>query len=119
MAKKFIPNWTEKAPEPYSYRSIFKWGDPNTFKHPNPKLYEELKEIFIEKNLYQAIKNKDAIIIVTAHSNYKNLDLKKVKIFMKNLIIIDGRNIINKKIAEKLGFVYKGVGKWLKNWDQG
>lgn len=46
MAKKFIPEWTEKAPEPYSYRSIFKWGDPKTFKHPNPKLYQELKAIF-------------------------------------------------------------------------
>lgn len=46
MAKKFIPDWTEKAPEPYSYRSIFKWGNPETFKHPNPKLYQELKQIF-------------------------------------------------------------------------
>jgi alkyldihydroxyacetonephosphate synthase len=46
MAKKsgFQPDWYEKAPPPGSYRSIFKWGDPAVFKHPNRKLYELMKE---------------------------------------------------------------------------
>ncbi len=29
-----------------SYRSIFKWGDPGEYKHPNNQLYEELKTTF-------------------------------------------------------------------------
>ena len=29
-----------------TYRSIFKWGDPNEFKHPNSKLYKLIKETF-------------------------------------------------------------------------
>lgn len=44
--KGFMPNWRETAPLPGSYRSIFKWGAPGEFKHPNEKLYRELKEIF-------------------------------------------------------------------------
>ncbi len=57
MAKKFIPDWTEKAPELDSYRAIFKWGDPNTFKNPNPKLYEELKQIFnLDDNYFKTKK---------------------------------------------------------------
>jgi len=44
--KFFNPDWRETAPTKGSYRSIFKWGDPLGFKHPNPKLYKELKETF-------------------------------------------------------------------------
>jgi len=44
--KGFQPDWMEDAPVQGSYRSIFKWGDPLGFKHPNPKLYRELKEVF-------------------------------------------------------------------------
>ncbi len=44
--KGFRPPWRETAPEEGSYRSIFKWGDPVGFKHPNEKLYREMKEVF-------------------------------------------------------------------------
>jgi alkyldihydroxyacetonephosphate synthase len=44
--KGFKPDWRETAPLPGSYRSIFKWGDPMGFKHPNEKLYREMKELF-------------------------------------------------------------------------
>ncbi len=46
MEKSFTPNWINQAPVPGSFRSIFKYGDPNGFKHPNKKLYEELKNHF-------------------------------------------------------------------------
>ncbi|PKL39259.1 MAG: FAD-binding oxidoreductase [Spirochaetae bacterium HGW-Spirochaetae-1] len=47
MAKKmgFQPDWNEEAPVQGSYRSIFKWGDPLGFKHPNGKFLQALKEI--------------------------------------------------------------------------
>ncbi len=44
--KTFIPPWREKPPVSGSYRSIFKWGDPAQFKHPNNRLYFYMKEIF-------------------------------------------------------------------------
>jgi alkyldihydroxyacetonephosphate synthase len=44
--KGFRPPWRETVPEGGSYRSIFKWGDPAAFKHPNEKLYREMKEVF-------------------------------------------------------------------------
>ncbi|ETR74637.1 MAG: alkyldihydroxyacetonephosphate synthase [Candidatus Magnetoglobus multicellularis str. Araruama] len=34
------------APKKGSFRSIFKWGAPNRFKHPNKRLYAMLKEVF-------------------------------------------------------------------------
>lgn len=44
--EKFIPAWTEEAPRPGTYRSIFKWGSPSGFKHPNERLYKMMKETF-------------------------------------------------------------------------
>ncbi len=43
---RFIPDWIESPPPAGSYRSIFKWGDPSGFKHPNEKLFNELKSVF-------------------------------------------------------------------------
>lgn len=40
----FCPQWIEEAPRKDSYRSIFKWGSPDVFKHPNRGLYATLKE---------------------------------------------------------------------------
>jgi alkyldihydroxyacetonephosphate synthase len=44
MKTDFIPPWIDFAPLPGSYRSIFKWGSPDQFKHPSGRLYAELKE---------------------------------------------------------------------------
>jgi alkyldihydroxyacetonephosphate synthase len=44
--QRFLPDWYEEAPLEGSYRSIFKWGDPNEFKHPNPRLYALMKKVF-------------------------------------------------------------------------
>jgi alkyldihydroxyacetonephosphate synthase len=45
-SKNFTPPWIEQTASPNSYRSLFKWGDPDGFKHPNSGLYAMLKEIF-------------------------------------------------------------------------
>ena len=46
MRSKEYPEWDEEAPPEGSYRSIFKWGSPNTFKHPNQRLYAVMKQEF-------------------------------------------------------------------------
>jgi len=39
----FKPAWTDQPPPKGSFRSIFKWGAPDGFKHPNERLYALLK----------------------------------------------------------------------------
>ncbi len=39
------PNWIEQAPPPGSFRSLFKWGDPHGFKHPNRGMVALLEDI--------------------------------------------------------------------------
>jgi len=40
------PHWIEQAPLPGSFRSLFKWGDPTGFKHPNSGMVSLIKETF-------------------------------------------------------------------------
>ncbi|MCL1833500.1 MAG: FAD-binding oxidoreductase [Leptospirales bacterium] len=47
MKKKSIePVWRETPPIEKSYRSIFKWGAADGYKHPNHKLLDEIKNVF-------------------------------------------------------------------------
>ena len=68
-------------------------------------------ELTFTKNIDEVVTGADALAIVTKHNEYKNLDLHSIKKKMKTPIIVDGRNIYQKDECEKLGFIYKGVGK--------
>ena len=41
-----MPKWDNNPPESGSYRSIFKWGDPNEFKHPSEQLFDLIRTEF-------------------------------------------------------------------------
>ncbi len=43
---KFTPAWVAEAAAARSYRSLFKWGEADQFKHPNAGLYALMKETF-------------------------------------------------------------------------
>lgn len=42
--KDWMPDWFDEVPREKSYRSIFKFGDPEVFHHPGPKMVQALKE---------------------------------------------------------------------------
>lgn len=44
--KMKMPAWDNRAPKPGTFRSIFKWGDPNEFKHPSEQLFDLIREQF-------------------------------------------------------------------------
>lgn len=47
MSKQsFHPDWIEEPPKKRSYRSVFKWGAPEAYKHPNQRFFDLLKEVF-------------------------------------------------------------------------
>lgn len=60
---------------------------------------------------YQALKGADALLLVTEWDEYKKLDFKKIKKLMRSPVVVDGRNIYNRKRLEKLGFIYEGLGR--------
>ncbi len=62
----------------------------------------------------EAIKGADVLIFATNHKEYYNLDLDDIKKKVRTPIIIDGRNIFDKKLVEEKGFIYRKVGEGSK-----
>jgi len=72
----------------------------------------------LDGNLFDDMKDSDAIVIFTAHNEYKKaLDPIRVKLIMdrEHPIVIDGRNIIDPDKFINYGFIYKGIGRGDKN----
>ena len=43
---EFVPAWCEQEAPARSFRSLFKYGDPRGFKHPNAGMYRLIRETF-------------------------------------------------------------------------
>jgi len=63
----------------------------------------------------EAISEADVLIFTTNHKQYYNIDLDDLKKKVRTPIIIDGRNIFNKKKVEIKGFIYRKVGEGVNN----
>ncbi len=60
--------------------------------------------------LQQAVTASDCVILMVAHEEYRALDLADLKAWLATPVLIDGRNLFDKKKARDLGFFYAGVG---------
>jgi nucleotide sugar dehydrogenase len=68
-------------------------------------------DIQTESNLIEALQKSDALILVTAHKEFHNLDPIFLKSKMKSAIVIDSKCIINQQSAKNAGLVYRGLGR--------
>jgi nucleotide sugar dehydrogenase len=62
-----------------------------------------------EDNLDKAMSEIDAVIIITAHKEF--LDLEPEYFAMKVPILIDTRGLINNHAAKKAGLIFRGLGR--------
>ena len=67
--------------------------------------------IKIENNLLEILKQTDAMIVVTAHKEFHDLEPEFLKSNMKSPIIIDSKCIINQQLAKNAGLIYRGIGR--------
>jgi len=85
-----------------------------TIKAYDPKGMESAQKLFLEinfvKTAYEAIREADALLILTEWEEFKKLDLKQVKNLMKNPVIIDLRNIFTIEEMSQHGFMYYSLG---------
>lgn len=70
-----------------------------------------LPKIQYQKNMYEAVKGADCVVILTEWQVFKDADLGKFKRLMRHPIVIDGRNIFDPTRMRELGFIYKGMGR--------
>ena len=64
-----------------------------------------------ESNFDEAVSDADAIILVTAHDEFCNLDLSTLTRLMKNPVIVDCQGIIMPEKAKKAGLIFRGIGR--------
>jgi len=64
-----------------------------------------------ENNLTDTITNADAVVFVTAHKEFHNIEPLFLASKMKTLIIIDARGIIDVETAKKAGLIFRGIGR--------
>jgi len=81
----------------------------------DPKALEKagnvLKGITFCKDIYEAAKESDALLILTEWQEFKDMNLSRVKKLLKNPLVIDGRNIFDPAKMHKLGFKYISMGR--------
>jgi nucleotide sugar dehydrogenase len=63
-----------------------------------------------EETAYQALPEADVLVLMTAHNDFRGLNLSKIKEMMRTPLIVDGRRVFDPDAMRQLGFVYKGVG---------
>ncbi len=98
---------TRNTPSQPLYELLTKKGAKPVLHDP----YVRDFDIPFTKDLNEAIEGADAIVIVTRHNEYLSLDLSLVINKMRTPVLVDGRDAYKKEECEKLGFIYKGVGK--------
>lgn len=84
----------------------------------DPKAMEEAKTFYLKDNhrvayadsKYEALKNADALILVTEWKEFRQPDMVEMKKLLKSPIIFDGRNQYDKKTMRKLEIEYHQIG---------
>ncbi len=81
----------------------------------DPQAMEKAKPILGEvtyvADMDQVAEGCDALIIATEWPQFKKLDLERVRKNLAHPIIFDGRNLFDPEEMEKLGFLYKSIGR--------
>ncbi len=75
------------------------------------KMSKVLPDITYCKDAYEVACASDALVIVTEWSEFKEINLEKIKKLLNNPIIIDGRNIYDIDKMKELGFKYISIGR--------
>ncbi len=81
----------------------------------DPQAMEKAKAVLSEA-VYVADMNEvaegcDALVIATEWPQFKRLDLERARKGLTHPIIFDGRNLFDVEEMERLGFLYKSIGR--------
>jgi UDPglucose 6-dehydrogenase len=81
----------------------------------DPKAMEKacavLKDVNFVEDMNEVAEGCDALVIATEWPEFKKLDLERARKLLTHPILFDGRNLFDPQEMEKLGFIYKSVGR--------
>ncbi|MEA4847790.1 MAG: UDP-glucose/GDP-mannose dehydrogenase family protein [Clostridiaceae bacterium] len=102
-----------EAPSLYVIETLLNKGA--VIKVYDPEAMENTRKIFGDailycKDPYEAVKGCEAAVLLTEWPEFKELNFKKIKMSMKNGIVIDGRNYLDAAELVNIGFDYFPIG---------
>jgi len=68
------------------------------------------KGAIFAKSSYEALKGANLMVLVTECGEFLDLDFERIKKLLTDPNIIDGRNFLDKKKLQDIGFKYVGIG---------
>jgi UDPglucose 6-dehydrogenase len=81
----------------------------------DPKAMEKarmvLKDVTYVEDMNEVAEGCDALVIATEWPQFKELDLERARKGLTHPIIFDGRNLFDAGEMERLGFIYKSIGR--------
>ncbi|HVU99997.1 MAG TPA: UDP-glucose/GDP-mannose dehydrogenase family protein [Verrucomicrobiae bacterium] len=82
----------------------------------DPKAMTKAREVLKDKVTYVEDMNEvaegcDAVVVATEWEEFKKLDLERARKQLSHPILFDGRNLFDPAEMEKLGFIYKSIGR--------
>ncbi|MEY3830733.1 MAG: UDP-glucose 6-dehydrogenase [Pseudomonadota bacterium] len=75
------------------------------------RIFKDEKNITFADTQDEALKNADALIIVTEWTEFRSPDFALIKASLKSPMIFDGRNLYDPKAVSALGFNYFPIGR--------
>lgn len=86
-----------------------------TLRVHDPKAMEKagtvLKDVEYVEDMNEVAVGCDALVVATEWDDFKKLDLERARKELTHPIIFDGRNLFDPVEMERLGFIYKSVGR--------
>ena len=81
----------------------------------DPKAMEKakavLKDVTFVEDMNGVAEGCDALVIATEWEQFKKLDLERARRGLSHPIMFDGRNLFDPAEMERLGFIYKSIGR--------
>jgi len=81
----------------------------------DPKAMEKaravLKDVTFVEDMNAVAEGCDALVIATEWDEFKKLDLEHARKALTHPILFDGRNLLDPVEMDRLGFVYKSIGR--------
>jgi UDPglucose 6-dehydrogenase len=86
-----------------------------TLRVHDPKAMDKaravLKDVTYVDDMNSVADGCDALVIATEWPIFKKLDLERARKALSHPIMFDGRNLFDVKEMERLGFIYKSIGR--------
>ena len=77
----------------------------------DPYFTSQVFGLTTEKSISDTLSESDAVILITGHKEFQNLDLRKFSKTMKNSVLIDCTGLVKPLDAKENGFIFRGIGR--------